>query len=326
MQFNQWDEIIVPHLGRIKGSALLLALEAFIRTGAGDTADGFEDLNAMFRLCHSLDDEPLIISQKVRFSLVTILNNTLEEILNTQPLSDVQLFALSTNFEKCRNSNILEFATAFDFCTFLEFFNLSSTELTATTAPNATQSSSLPSDVENAAYRSMKAAGFLATDHALFLEAMERELKVARLPFPQRLASCQEVSQWVNEKAHHSLFDCGFSAMTCSVTEAAQFDEAMMEARLAIAHAVLALERYRLAHANRLPDDLSLLVPSMLDSVPLDPFDGKPIRFRKLTKGYVVYSIGPDRKDDGGVPRDEVRTDAGYSVADTNFSLGLHYS
>jgi hypothetical protein len=34
--------------------------------------------------------------------------------------------------------------------------------------------------------------------------------------------------------------------------------------------------------------------------VPLDPWDGKPLRYKKLDKGYVIYSVGSDRKDDGG--------------------------
>jgi hypothetical protein len=37
-----------------------------------------------------------------------------------------------------------------------------------------------------------------------------------------------------------------------------------------------------------------------MPSVPADPFDGKPMRYRKLAKGYVVYSVGPDMKDEGG--------------------------
>jgi hypothetical protein len=34
--------------------------------------------------------------------------------------------------------------------------------------------------------------------------------------------------------------------------------------------------------------------------VPTDPFNDQPLRYRKLTKGYIVYSLGPDFTDDGG--------------------------
>ena len=34
----------------------------------------------------------------------------------------------------------------------------------------------------------------------------------------------------------------------------------------------------------------------------VDPFDGKPLRTKKTPTGAIVYSVGPDLKDDGGVP------------------------
>ena len=63
-------------------------------------------------------------------------------------------------------------------------------------------------------------------------------------------------------------------------------------AALANAQAAVALERWRLAHPGRLPDALAELVPAYLAAVPLDPFDGQPVRYRKLPAGYVVYSVG----------------------------------
>jgi hypothetical protein len=70
-------------------------------------------------------------------------------------------------------------------------------------------------------------------------------------------------------------------------------------AKLATARTAVAIERYRLAH-GRLPATLSALVPDFLESVPTDPFDGQPLRYSLLDRGFVVYSVGPDSTDDGG--------------------------
>jgi len=67
----------------------------------------------------------------------------------------------------------------------------------------------------------------------------------------------------------------------------------------------LAVEQYRIFE-NRPPNSLAELTPKYLPEVPTDPFDGKEIRFRKESDGYVIYSIGPDHIDDGGkkqIPR-----------------------
>jgi len=44
--------------------------------------------------------------------------------------------------------------------------------------------------------------------------------------------------------------------------------------------------------------DLSNELPG---GTPQDPFDGQPLRYKKLpARGYAIYSVGPDRTDDGG--------------------------
>ena len=70
-------------------------------------------------------------------------------------------------------------------------------------------------------------------------------------------------------------------------------------AALANAQAAVALERWRLAHPGRLPDTLAELVPAYLTAVPLDPYDGQPVRYQKLPVGYVVYSVGTGWTDQG---------------------------
>ncbi|HLJ10190.1 MAG TPA: hypothetical protein VKU82_03320 [Planctomycetaceae bacterium] len=78
------------------------------------------------------------------------------------------------------------------------------------------------------------------------------------------------------------------------------FDRALiMKAQKArdTALVALALERYRRAN-GAWPESLAALVPEFLDAVPLDPYDGNPIRFLMRGGRPVVYSVGLDRQDD----------------------------
>jgi hypothetical protein len=75
--------------------------------------------------------------------------------------------------------------------------------------------------------------------------------------------------------------------------------EASVIAQVRITRAAIAVERWRLAHNDSLPDSLVQLVPDFLSAIPTDPFDEQPLRYKKLPHGYKIYSIGPDFTDDG---------------------------
>lgn len=65
----------------------------------------------------------------------------------------------------------------------------------------------------------------------------------------------------------------------------------------------IAIRRYQLRH-DRLPSNISALVPDFMPAVPRDPMDGQPLRYRHLDAGdFLLYSVGLDGKDDGGDPR-----------------------
>ena len=65
----------------------------------------------------------------------------------------------------------------------------------------------------------------------------------------------------------------------------------------------LALHAYYLKE-KYFPQALSELVPGYLTAVPPDPFaDGQPLIYRRLSPNrFMLYSVGPDGKDDGGTP------------------------
>ncbi len=75
------------------------------------------------------------------------------------------------------------------------------------------------------------------------------------------------------------------------------------EARYIALRTALAIERHRLAHEGRMPWSLEELVPAYLPAVPHDLFDNQPLRFNLLPIGYVLYSLGADGVDDGGLEK-----------------------
>lgn len=94
-------------------------------------------------------------------------------------------------------------------------------------------------------------------------------------------------------------------------------DEAFAVARLRGVTLQTALLAYRLDH-HAFPPTLDALIPKYLSAIPLDPFDGQPLRFRRDPQGVTLWSIGPDFTDQSGriplTPRDANRGTPGDLV------------
>jgi hypothetical protein len=108
------------------------------------------------------------------------------------------------------------------------------------------------------------------------------------------------------------------SGMSLPVLSRVNTRQADCLAEIRTAVAALAVERFRRAN-GRPPGKLEELVPRFLPAVPLDPFDGRPLRFRPLPKGYVIYSVGRDLGDNGGRERPEPFKPTDHTAYDITF-------
>lgn len=64
----------------------------------------------------------------------------------------------------------------------------------------------------------------------------------------------------------------------------------------------LALRAYRLEN-GQYPSALNALAPHYLKTIPADPFGaGEPMHYKRSGQKYILWSIGPDEKDNGGTP------------------------
>ncbi len=77
----------------------------------------------------------------------------------------------------------------------------------------------------------------------------------------------------------------------------------------------LALRAYQLEHRGASPSALKQLVPAYLLEVPTDPFsDGQPLRYRLVGGKPLLYSIGPDAVDNGGLRYKKRKTNYDYML------------
>lgn len=298
---------LLPHLAGIKASAKLLQQEAISQAARGTTDAATADLLAGFQLARSLDHEPVLISKLVQFASLTSALEGLEQSLTHKAFTDAQLESLENALRDTEAAVSLRRAMLAERAGAVAVFQSSDAQLAQALAVNG-GGAARTSDIAN--YRKM---GYLQTDFAFALDYLSNMVAVAEMPYPQALDAAAglkapDAQTAVQEKrivsgillpALANAFEKGAEAV----------------ARIRIARTVLAVERYRLQHGGALPVSLD----DLAGGVPADPFDGQPLRYKRLpARGYAVYSVGKDRKDDGG----EAKAADGKPPFDLMMSIG----
>jgi hypothetical protein len=141
---------------------------------------------------------------------------------------------------------------------------------------------------------------------ARLLRLGNRYQETARLPWPRRRAAIAAIA------AEQASAADPLPALSVNMVQRADVFQCD-QARAAYMVAAVAAERHRLRHGTW-PDSLAALVPAFLAEVPADPFDGQPLRYRRLADGVVIYAVGPDGADDGGALSDFIPPPAGTDV------------
>lgn len=72
------------------------------------------------------------------------------------------------------------------------------------------------------------------------------------------------------------------------------------EAEIACGRVFLALQAYR-GKFGRYPQSLAEMKSGIDWKLPTDPFIGQDLIYKPKDKGFILYSVGPDQKDDGGM-------------------------
>jgi hypothetical protein len=141
-----------------------------------------------------------------------------------------------------------------------------------------------------------KALGLADNEMVIYLDFNNEIMKVFDLSLHKRIKEFEAIEMKYNSISKMYIlfhqFMPGFSRII-------QIDLRNI-AELRAAQVSIAIERYRLTN-KILPASLNELVPDYIEDIPLDPFDGKQMRYKKRVEGgFVIYSIGEDLIDDNG--------------------------
>ncbi len=257
----------------------LLRVAATYHAYKGETEAAVTCLEDSLRLCDSLEREPALAGHVARLSSTGAALGGFEHIMNLASLNDRQLRQLDA-------------ALARTACT-LDFTRVLVTERCRLIAkcrdPTGFSRDPVWDWVLN------KVLGVRGTGLADTLKYMEARIKASSLPPVDRVKRFRAI--------HNEVERLSFLHMIARVTNSSIADAAASDLRIRIrldlARTALAVEHYRLA-TGVVPERLEQLVPQYLKQIPIDPFDGQPIRYRRATIGYLLYSVEADGQDNGG--------------------------
>jgi len=272
----------------------VLRIEALLQIDENQPGPALRSLNALLAVSRTLAQEPLLGPRGLQNTGLNSAASLLECLLTRHALSDGELRELSARFNLLQTSNRLARAMAGERYERIHLFEMPAPRLLALWMPGM-------SGWQTAALRAIQSVrawtGLRDRDLLEFLELTEQQIEIARLPFPECLSKAAAVSGAIRDPSRSPLaIPSGMGLDLPGIL----VGEAEKESRLRAVLVGLAVERYRVAKGGRLPENLGELIPEQLQAIPLDPFDGKPIRYKRLARGYVTYGIGKDNTDNGG--------------------------
>jgi len=304
------DAIFLPHLAKLKQCSQVLQLRAIAELQNGESEKAADDVKLSFRLINSVRTEPFVISHLVRVAICEITLQPIYEGLAKHQWSDAQLAEIGdelspldflADVQFCMRSDRAFMSKEIDFLkkshSYKQYLWLSGAgnfEEDDTTAKEFTKK------IRAIEFYLMPAGWFDQNKLAIAEFQQQQSLHIVD---PEKHQSFPEIANRVNRlQVNWQSTTRNFIAGLFMDSLAASARKATREqASVDLARGAIALERYRLAHGE-FPESLDALAPQFIAQVPHDIFGGQPLHYRRTDDGqFVLYSVGPNEKDDGGI-------------------------
>ena len=301
------------HLTMVKWVCQRLNLEACAELAAGQNDQALADVKLMLSLADSIKSEPFLISFLVRVACVQVTIQPVWEGLAERRWTDAQLQELQARFLAFDFQGDLQptlkaqRASGLVMIDLARKIGLGTLEGIAVGGPE-TPPDKVPLDVLGRVIPSGWYYQEKLNFSTLFDARMDGVVDLAaKTVSPRKDASNfmelvgqthgQYEGNYLQAILHHRLIAAMLLESSANPILPAKAQTAADQAALACA-----LERYRLAN-GQFPETLEPLTPRFISRAPNDVITGQPYKYHRADDGqFILYSVGWNDKDDGGVP------------------------
>jgi hypothetical protein len=289
-----------PHLAKLRRLAFLSAANALVSARDGNTSDAVRSLRTGFLVSESLGHQPYIMSQMVRAAQIAIMSRGLSESLQYGGFRQEQAEGLyrllgRIHLEEAGQESLeVERACGISFLTLERNHPTRAVDASVQRPGVYRRLMSQPPEKIGAPYLTMVLA-----NERLYLRIMDRQINAARLPYREIKSS--GLDKTLDPDLPNYAFFC---AILLPIPPMKTWDRAA--SNVGGDQVLLALAAYKDRFAAY-PQNLGELRAKLGWKIPEDPFSGKDFIYRRQGKGFLLYSIGPDLRDDRGKesPKDD---------------------
>jgi hypothetical protein len=284
-----------------RGLTRLLDIDAAIRADSGDYDGALDSCRAIIQTARSIGDEPTLISMLVRIAVDAVALRSTWRVLGQGEPSDAALARLQALIlDELAQPLLLtgmngERAMLNELIRRLEAGQVPISAITGTgptPADGGRNASDLLMPLVSVAFSGQR---------AIALEWMNEAVAISRRPvFEQRaLWVARDAKIDKQRDAQFGRLKAMLPLLLMPATSAASSAFGRSQGELAATAILIAAERHR-RKTGKWPASVDAIDPSILPTPPPDPFTGKPFNIEHHDGQLVIYSLGPNGKDEHG--------------------------
>ena len=307
LDFSQGYNMTLSLLSETRECAKLLRLSAQVALQQRDIDQAIKAIRAIFVLADSAK-APVTIMTFIQSAVWQMGFQSIEDLLSHHQLAYEQIQSLETLLVPIESIECFKQSLLGERCMGLSGFQASMQDMVMLSSSNTEDRLLVP------LIALRKILGLHARDAQSFVNVTQAHIEAASLPRHEAFIQMSTVA-----KEHQDKLGLLARMLTPATARMYQVELGAVAGSLC-ARTALAVERHRLAK-GQVPDKLDQLVPIFMPRVPLDPFNGQPLRFRRLEKGFVAYSVGKDLTDNQGEERTIGKARRGQKTWDETFTV-----
>ena len=293
LDYEKGSAISLPHLAKLRTCARLLAAEALIQAEDGQINEALDTCWVGLRLGRAVRSEPLLISQLVAFAVEQTMLTTLEKILNKADADPAKykLLLRELNAKKLRDD--LTKCLRAERCFGLDAFSkIQKKEVSIEQTLVSRGKTKIGQIIRNWFYTSYFGGPLYKREQVYYIRLFDKAISLSQKPYYKISAEVEKLGEDI--PPYFIL-----TRMIIPALRGVYLSFARQEAYLGVARLGLALKIYKTEEGSY-PESLNRLTPDIIPALPRDPFTGKDYIYRREGKGFVVYSLGENLRDDGG--------------------------